>query len=127
MFWVSRGGWKVQAILVVEDDHQIRVNLRHFLESEGYFVFSAANGADGLATLSRIKPPSLILLDFEMPLMNGEAFLKAKNSDPTLAAIPVVIVSGQARPGLSGVSAFVQKPFNLENLLSTVRRYCSPV
>jgi CheY-like chemotaxis protein len=60
-----------------------------------------------------------------MPLMNGEDFLKAKNSDAILAAIPVVAVSARiGGSNIPGLNDFIQKPFNMDELLQIVRRYC---
>lgn len=116
---------QLKSILVIEDDHDTRVSLRQSLESEGYFVFSAANGKQGWEILQRIKPPCLILLDVVMPIMNGEEFIRAIETDPLLHVIPVVIVSAfpdLAKPLIA--EAFVQKPINLESLLSVVQKYC---
>lgn len=116
----------LKTIMVIEDDHDTRVSLRQLLEAEGYFVFSATNGVQGLETLRRIKPPCLILLDVVMPMMNGEELLKAIDTDPALHTIPVVIVS--AFPNIAKklvAKAFVEKPIDLKSLLETVKQYCS--
>ena len=116
----------LKTILVIEDDHDTRVSLRTTLEREGYFVFSAANGRQGLETLQRIKPPCLILLDVVMPLMNGEEFMQALETDPDLHMIPVVVVS--AFPDLAKklvTKAFVQKPVDLKSLLRVVETHSS--
>jgi CheY-like chemotaxis protein len=115
----------LKTILVIEDDHDTRVSLRRMLEAEGYFVFSATNGRQGLETLQRIKPPCLILLDVVMPLMNGEEFMRAVDTDLALHIIPVVLVSAfpdQAKKLVA--KAFVQKPIDLKALLATVEKYC---
>lgn len=111
-------------ILVIEDDHDTRVFIRKKLEAAGYFVFSAANGADGLSTLTRIKAPDLILLHWLMPLVSGEEFLKAKMRDADLSRIPTVIMSSTADPiQVIGASEIVRKPISREDLLALVKRY----
>lgn len=115
---------EIKRILVVEDDHNIRVTLRSALEAEGYFVFSAANGLDGLALLRQIKPPSLVLLDQTLPIMDGKEFLAVKCRDPRIAMIPVIVFSGIENQSRSpDVVEFVPKPFQLEALLKLVKKY----
>lgn len=82
-----------ETILLIEDDHDIRVSFRQTLEDSGYFIYSAANGKDALALLEIIAPPKLIILDLGMPIMNGEEFLKNKNKIPKIADTKVLIVS----------------------------------
>ena len=115
----------LKTILVVEDDHDTRVSLRQSLESEGKFVFSAGNGKQGLEVLHRIKPPCLILLDLVMPVMDGEEFIKAIETDPSLHTIPVVVVSAFPEKAKTLLAkAFVAKPVDLKTLLKAVSDYC---
>lgn len=79
-------------ILIVEDDHDTRVALRHMFETLGLRVDTAANGIAALKLLKTLKP-NLILLDMMMPLMNGTEFLKAKNNHEDLKDIPVIVMS----------------------------------
>ena len=65
-----------KTILVVDDEHPIREMLRNVLEVEGYSVVTAQDGCEGMEAL-REHRPCLILLDLVMPLMDGEAFVKA--------------------------------------------------
>lgn len=116
---------QLKSVLVVEDDHDTRVSLRKILEAEGYFVFSAADGKQGMDIIRRIKPPCLILLDVIMPLVNGEEFLAFLNADPTLHTIPVVVVSAFPDTAKRLVAkAFVQKPIDLDSLLKAVHEHC---
>jgi len=113
-------------VLVVEDDFDLRDALVPILEYEGHRVVSAANGQEALDRLHAMPPPSLILLDLMMPVMNGEEFRAEQLRDPTLASIPVVVVS--AHPGAEerarriGAAGCVKKPFEIEDLLEQVRR-----
>jgi DNA-binding response OmpR family regulator len=119
----------MHSILVIEDDLYIRNSLQEAFESEGYFVFTAENGADALALLMRIKPPTVILLDWQMPLMTGEDFLKARSREEVLASIPVIIVSAVSEKVKKShnVVDVIKKPFNLDDLLSKVRTCCDEV
>ena len=113
-------------VLVVEDDFDLRDALVPILEYEGHRVVSAANGKEALERLQTMPPPSLILLDLMMPVMSGEEFRAEQLRDPTLASIPVVVVSAHAsaeeRAALLGAAGCVKKPFEIEDLLEQVRR-----
>src|SRR6266704_1344448 len=113
-------------VLVVEDDFDLRDALVPILEYEGHRVVSAANGKEALERLRTMPPPSLILLDLMMPVMDGEQFRAQQLRDPALASIPVVVVSAHAsaeeRAALLGAAGCVKKPFEIEDLLEQVRR-----
>lgn len=114
------------SILVIEDEHNIRVTIRCVLEAEGYLVFSAANGILALEILQRIPPPGVILLDLIMPLMSGQVFLKEKNSNPLLAKIPVIAMSALPDAArLAKADGFLQKPIHNDELLNMIARYCT--
>ena len=114
-----------KSILIVEDEPSIRENLQMILEFEGYSVFTATNGKEGLQALQKMPRPCLILLDLLMPVLNGMEFLEAKSHEDAIASIPVCVVSGVAeRPDLSKASGFVKKPIDLDALLKFVREYC---
>lgn len=111
-------------ILIAEDDEAVRDGLSMSLEIEGYRVRTASNGEEALAMLPNLESPGLLLLDLLMPVMNGWALLEAKNADPQLAPIPVVVLSSAEREPLPGVAAFVPKPYDLHHVIATVRRFC---
>ena len=112
-------------ILIVEDDDEIRNALRFALESEGYKVFTAANGKEGLGILPQIARPCLILLDLMMPVMNGWEFANALEKDMVLAGIPVVIVTAFSDQGASIKSkGIIKKPVDLDALFRIVRKWC---
>ena len=114
-----------KSILVIDDDHNTRASIREQLEAEGYSVFSAANGEQGMEVLRRFKPPGLILVDLIMPIMDGNAFIAAIEDDPKLSKIPVVIITAFPEKGWPpGTKAVVQKPINNDALLSTVKMHC---
>jgi CheY-like chemotaxis protein len=115
-------------ILIVEDDASVREALAAFLEGEGYSVVEAGDGAEALACLRGNEPVGLILLDLMMPVMNGWEFRDAQTSDPSLASIPVVIItadnSAVRQAAQAGVAGCLLKPLEFPELLSYVGRYC---
>lgn len=117
------------AILVVDDDDDIRELLAEVLRDEGYRVTTARNGSDALTQLRAGGTlPSLILLDLMMPVMNGFEFLAACRSDPALARIPVAVISAHGGLGPAERSAIaapiLRKPLALTTLLEVVGRLC---
>lgn len=112
-------------ILLVDDDMDIREALSETLEDFGYSVTTAAHGADALRRLrSMSSPPSCILLDLMMPVMDGYEFLDERRKDPALVSIPVaVITAGQGidRDRLGQDTPIVPKPIKLPQLMNTLR------
>ena len=110
-----------QTILIVDDDPVIRVLLSDYLSSLGYKVESAETGIQCLEKISEV-PPTAILLDFQMPVMNGLEVLKAIRKDPKLSKIVVMVLSANNdTPKLfqqENVSAdrFILKPFEMQTI-----------
>ncbi|OFZ54897.1 MAG: hypothetical protein A2428_11780 [Bdellovibrionales bacterium RIFOXYC1_FULL_54_43] len=115
-----------QSILIVEDDAGISETLRLILETEGFTVFSAANGKEGLDILPTIPSPCLILLDLMMPVMDGWAFAEAIDKNAVLATIPIVVVTAFSEKAttLKKANAVIKKPFDIDALMNLVRQYC---
>lgn len=116
-------------VLIIEDDFDIRQALAELLEGEGYRVAVAEHGAAALKLLREARsPPSLILLDLMMPVMNGWQFVAESAGDPALAAIPVYIISADedlARKASElGVLGWFRKPVELDAFLDTVAFRC---
>jgi CheY-like chemotaxis protein len=116
-------------VLVVDDDPDICEALQTVLEVSGYRVAAAGNGREALRTLRSGVRPCLVLLDLMMPVMNGLEFRAEQSSDPAIAAVPVVVVSGDhgvaakaTAMGLEGLS----KPIDIDDLLQVVGRFCGP-
>src|SRR5580658_4426226 len=86
------------AVLIVDDDRDIRETIREVLEVEGYTVETAENGAAALAKLRHVRP-RLILLDLTMPVMDGASFREMQLSDESLAAIPTIVLTARNNPG----------------------------
>lgn len=116
------------SVLVVEDDKDIRDTVLELLEDEGYSVVSAKNGAEALALLRGVLP-QLILLDLSLPVMSGKEFRVEQLSDPTLAAIPTVVMTAadrvQEKIANLQITQILAKPINARTLLDLVGRYCS--
>jgi len=115
----ARGMAARRPILVVEDDPLIREAMTAVLEMDGFEVAAAADGNEALCLL-RVVVPCIILLDLEMPGMDGWGFRAEQIQDGGLARIPVVVLSGRsdaARQALMlHVAAGLQKPLDLDAL-----------
>ena len=116
------------AVLLVEDDALIRIDLTEALRDEGYEVISAIDGRDALDRLAERGDWCVILLDMKMPRMDAVAFRRHQLQQPALAPIPVVLIS--AANGLDDqaveldAAAYIKKPFRLEQVFVAVRQYC---
>jgi two-component system, sensor histidine kinase and response regulator len=116
-------------ILVIDDDPSVRDLMSRFLIKQGFRVFTAANGAEGLRLASRLKP-FLITLDVMMPEIDGWSVLKLLRDNPSLAQIPVIVVSivDNEPMGLNlGASSYLVKPVDRERLAVLVEQYRSLV
>ena len=114
-------------VAIIEDDTEFRDMLRDLLEEERYDVVALSNGAEALETLRGDTLPNVILLDVSMPVMDGFDFLRFRNDDPQLAAVPVVLVTNakpHERPTI-GVNDVVRKPIDIDEILFAIKRYCS--
>ena len=112
------------AILVIDDDADARLLLQRYLEDAGYQVVAAGSGRDGV-TLARQYRPSAITLDLMMPEMSGWDVLKALKADPTVADIPVVVVSvvaAEQEGRVLGILDLLPKPVDRDRLVATVGR-----
>lgn len=114
------------SVLVVEDDHDTRVLLRATLEGAGFDVHTATNGREALSNIKRLpSPPRLIVVDLQMPVMDGWELIRSLQSDEALKAIPVGVQSANVDITLPGGIAFVlPKPVDVDSLLALVRHHC---
>lgn len=111
-------------VLLVEDDTSVRELLRVLLEGEGYEIHEARDGLDGLLKAQFTKP-DLLILDLMMPDVDGERVLIQLRSEPKLADIPVVVVSGKYDAlnrckDLLGDENVFPKPFEPTKLLDRI-------
>lgn len=112
-------------ILLVDDDDDIRECVGLALEDEGYRV-QEADGGDAALVCLRAERPDLLLLDYRMPGMNGPELLAVARAE-SLIDCPVVLLSAgqdpEQRKGPSAVDDSITKPFELDDLLDTVKRH----
>ena len=109
-------------ILVVDDEPAIAEMLQDILEYEGYQVVTAGNGHEGLACVAKVRP-QLVLSDVMMPGLDGSAFCRALQADPSCRSIPVVLMSAAAAPEAQDgctYAAFVRKPFDLATFVGLI-------
>jgi len=111
------------AVLIVEDDDDIREVVANALESEGFQVYQAETGARALELLQEMPHPSLILADLMMPVLDGWDLIKALSRDDRLATLPVVVMSALDHDHPEGFRR-IKKPFDLEDLVRIVSELC---
>lgn len=113
-------------VLIAEDEPHIVLSLEFLLARAGYETVVAADGDEALDLVRRLRP-DLVLLDVMMPRRNGYAVCQAIKEDPSLRAIPVIMLSAkgqevEVQKGLAlGASAYVTKPFGNAEVLEAVR------
>jgi len=112
-------------ILVVEDYKPLLAGIRDILETEGYTVSTATDGAQALQMIKEVRP-NLIVADIMMPAMDGYALYKAIHAKPEWMSIPVIFLTSKAekedllRGEELGVEGYITKPFDPEELLMMV-------
>jgi CheY-like chemotaxis protein len=111
------------AVLIVEDDDDIREVVASALSNEGFQVYQANTGVRALELLREMPHPSLILADLMMPVMSGWDLIKALAQDDRLATLPVVVVSAVDQEAPQGFRR-VRKPFDLDELVRIVSELC---
>jgi len=119
-------------ILVVEDDEAIRNLIVSQLQDAGFDVSTACDGVEGLASI-RNRRPDAVLLDINMPNMDGFAVLEKLKSDPATSELPVLMLSAQSSPEdihravHMGADDYIGKPFETRQLLRRVNRILSKI
>jgi CheY-like chemotaxis protein len=112
-------------VLLVDDDLDIREAMADMLEDRGFAVVTAANGFEALKLVrGMIAPPSVILLDLMMPVMDGYGFLEERRKDPALASIPVAIVTaghGVDPNRLINGAPIIAKPIDVPKLIGVLQ------
>lgn len=116
----------MSAILIVDDDDDIRELLGNLLRREGYEVLEAEDGARALEILEQQPtPPCLVLLDLMMPVMSGTEVLKALEETDRLARLPVVVISAGGRAEeVPTARKFVRKPPRPETVRALAAEFC---
>ena len=112
-------------VLLVEDELDIREMLTEALETSGYEVVAATDGQDAIDRLHSIEHVCLVLLDLEMPRMNGWDFYARLREQPSYAMTPVIVHSSNARDVPAGVTRVIRKPMPFDRLLSVAKEFCA--
>ena len=114
------------AVLIVEDDADLRDMMAQLLSLEGFNAATVANGREALEYLHDGDRPDVILLDLMMPVMDGWEFRRRQQADPSVAGVPVIVLSAldQSRAADVRADAFLKKPLDFDRLLALVRNYC---
>ena len=113
-------------ILVVEDQEDLRGVLRDLLSGSGYGVVEAVDGQDGIDK-AKSERPDLILMDIQLPVLDGYEATRQIKADPSLANTPIIAVSSFAMKGDeekargAGCDHYVTKPYSPLQLLRTIR------
>ena len=112
-------------VLLIEDNAQNRYLATFLLERQGYRVRSEADGARGIAA-ARAHPPALILLDIQLPTMDGYTVARALRADASLRDIPIVAVTSHAMQGdreralAAGCTGYIEKPIDPETFVAEI-------
>jgi two-component system, cell cycle response regulator DivK len=115
-------------ILVVEDQEDNRQILRDLLGSVGYEMSEAENGEEAIAAVAK-RRPDLILMDIQLPVMDGYEATRRIKADPATKSIPIIVVTSYALSGdegkarAAGCDAYVTKPYSPRQLLAKVREF----
>ncbi|MBL0939336.1 MAG: response regulator [Gemmatimonadaceae bacterium] len=119
-------------ILLIEDNEQNRYLATFLLERHGYRVESAADGASGVQA-AESSVPDLILLDIQLPLMDGHAVARALRAIPVLDATPIIAVTSYAMVGdrekslAAGCDGYIEKPIDPDTFVSTIEQIVTTV
>ena len=115
-------------ILVVEDQEDNRQIVRDMLASTEYEISEAENGEQALASITKQRP-DLILMDIQLPIMDGYTATARIKADPALRSIPIIAVTSYALSGeeekarAAGCDDYVPKPFSPRQLLAKIHHY----
>ena len=118
----------VKRILVVEDQEDNRRILRDLLTNAGYEVIEADNGGEALRSVSA-RRPDLILMDIQLPVIDGYETTRRLKADPALRDIPVIVITSYALSGdedkarAAGCDDYVTKPYSPRQVLAKIRTY----
>ena len=118
-------------VLLIEDHEQNRYLATFLLEKHGYRVVPACDGPTGIA-IAKTTQPALILLDIQLPLMDGYAVARELRSDPALRHIPIIAVTSYAMVGdrekslAAGCNGYIEKPINPDTFVAEIERFLPP-
>lgn len=115
-------------VLIVEDNMMNMLLLKSLLSKRGYGILTATNGQEALDLLSSATP-DIILMDLNMPIMNGfEASIAIRNSDARINSIPIIAVTAEMHPDTkakcieAGMNDYVPKPIEMDELIESMKK-----
>ena len=115
--------------LLLAEDNEVNIGvLTDYLQASGYEILVARNGSEAVQT-TRAAQPALILMDIQMPGMDGLEATRLIRQDPALARVPIIALTALAMPGdrerclAAGANDYLTKPVNLEKLVETIKQY----
>jgi two-component system cell cycle response regulator DivK len=117
-----------KTILVIEDNEQNLYLVNFILKNNGYDVLQAQNGMEGV-TLAGEHEPDLILLDIQLPVMDGYEVAREIRKNVKLVKTPIIAVTSFAMPGdreqalAAGCNGYIEKPIDPENFISQVEQH----
>ena len=115
-------------ILVIEDNEQNMYLVTFILEKYGYQVIQARNGADGIVA-AKDNQPDMVLLDIQLPVMDGYAVARELRKNSELAGMRIVAITSYAMPGdreralESGCMGYIEKPINPDTFIAQIEDY----
>ena len=115
-------------ILVIEDNEQNLYLVRFILEQSGYEVFAAPDGQAGIEMAASLKP-DIVLLDIQLPGMDGYAVARNLRRNPGIAGTPIVAVTSYAMPGdrektmEAGCNGYIEKPIDPDTFVAKVEQH----
>ncbi len=119
-----------KVILIVEDEQKNLKLIRDLLQKFGYTTIEATDGKQGVE-MAKATNPDLILMDMQMPVMDGLAATRILKADPTTSNIPIVALTANAMKGdeekirEAGCDGYIAKPVDIKELLKEVSKYLS--
>ena len=117
--------------LLIEDNEQNRYLVTFLLEQRGHEVVAAESGPLGIELAGRVRP-DLILLDIQLPGMDGYTVARAMKGDPRLRTVPIVAVTSYAMVGdreqamAAGCDGYIEKPINPRTFVAEIERFLPP-
>jgi two-component system cell cycle response regulator DivK len=117
----------MSTVLIIEDNDKNMKLARDVLQAKGYQTLEAITGEDGVK-LARERKPDLVLMDIQLPGINGIEAFRQIRADANTSRIPVVALTASVTPtdrtaiAAAGFDAFLSKPINLKEFLDTVKR-----
>jgi CheY-like chemotaxis protein len=120
-----------RTVVLIEDNAENRYLATFLLEKNGFTVLSAPDGARGVALANEVVP-ALILLDIQLPAMDGYGVARLLRGSPALAAVPIIAVTSYAMPGdrekalAAGCTGYIEKPIDPDTFVAEITRFLPP-